>query len=185
MKKAKITIKYNNSTTTFIKDYYEDCLEEIKQDIINSGLKVKKLDKKLCIFYIKYPNGNIEEAFYMKKRIEYNDGDEITHLNEDDFIQNNQRWFTYFVKCKDGSLYAGVTTDPIKRERQHNGEIVGGAKYTQSKRPCKMVYLEENDSRITSSQREYVIRNLTKKSKEKLILESNFLEDYKKNLLKG
>lgn len=182
MKKAKMTIEYNNSTTTFIKDYYEDCLEAIKQDIINSGFKVKKIDKKLCIIYIKYPNGTIEESHYMKKRVEYNDGDEITHLNESDFEENNQRWFTYFMKCKDGSFYAGVTTDPIKRERQHNGEIVGGAKYTQAKRPCKMVYLEENNSRIESSKREYVIRHLTKKQKEKLILESSFLNDYKSNL---
>lgn len=177
-----MTIEYANTTTTFIKDYYEDCLEAIKEDIINSGFKVKKIDKKLCIIYIKYPDKTIEEAHYMKKRIEYNDGDEITHLNEDDFEESKQRWFTYFMQCKDGSFYAGVTTDPIKRERQHNGEIVGGAKYTQAKRPCKMVYLEENSSRIESSKREYVIRNLTKKQKENLIIESNFLKNYKINL---
>lgn len=174
-----MTIKYNNLTKTFIKDYYEDCLEVIKEDIINNGLKVKKIDKNLCIIYIKYPNKTIEEAHYMKKRIEYNDGDEITHLIEEDFKENNQRWFTYFVRCKDGSFYAGITTDPIKRERQHNGEIVGGAKYTQAKRPCKMVYLEESKTRIEASKREYIIRNLTKKQKEKLILESNLIKEFK------
>ena len=39
------------------------------------------------------------------------------------------------VKCSDGSIYTGATSDICRRLRQHNGEISGGAKYTASRRP--------------------------------------------------
>lgn len=91
-------------------------------------------------------------------------------------------WFTYFVKCNDGSLYAGVTTDIKKRLRQHNGEIVGGAKYTRAKRPVKMVYIEPHFSRSTSQSRESVIRKLSLKNKNILINEQNYLSIFKKDI---
>lgn len=43
-------------------------------------------------------------------------------------------WVLYIVENK-GCTYVGVSPDPIRRLRQHNGEISGGAKYTTSKGP--------------------------------------------------
>ena len=43
-------------------------------------------------------------------------------------------WSFYIIENK-GCTYAGVSPDPVKRLRKHNGEISGGAKYTQSKGP--------------------------------------------------
>jgi predicted GIY-YIG superfamily endonuclease len=43
-------------------------------------------------------------------------------------------WSFYIVQNK-GCTYAGVSPDPVKRLRKHNGEIGGGAKYTLSKGP--------------------------------------------------
>ena len=43
-----------------------------------------------------------------------------------------EKWFFYIIHNK-GSTYAGVSPDPIKRLKKHNGEISGGAKYTLSK----------------------------------------------------
>lgn len=81
----------------------------------------------------------------------------------------NIQWFTYFVKCSDGSLYAGVTTDIEKRLNQHNGIINGGAKYTQGKRPVTLAYLEKNDNRSEAQKREYIIRKLPIKKKKELV----------------
>ncbi len=43
-------------------------------------------------------------------------------------------WQLYIIENK-GCTYVGVSPDPIRRLRQHNGEIKGGAKYTTSKGP--------------------------------------------------
>ena len=45
-----------------------------------------------------------------------------------------EAWSFYIIQNK-GCTYAGVSPDPVKRLRKHNGEISGGAKYTQSKGP--------------------------------------------------
>ena len=43
-------------------------------------------------------------------------------------------WYLYVVKCADDSLYAGITTDPKRRLKEHN-ESSRGAKYTRARRP--------------------------------------------------
>ena len=47
-------------------------------------------------------------------------------------LENN--WVFYIIQNKQFT-YAGVSPDPIRRLRKHNGEISGGAKYTLSKGP--------------------------------------------------
>jgi putative endonuclease len=79
------------------------------------------------------------------------------------------KWTVYILRCADGTLYTGITTNPTKRIRQHNGEITGGAKYTRSRRPCRMVYQELAENRSLASKREYEIKRMTRKEKLKLI----------------
>ena len=81
--------------------------------------------------------------------------------------QNN--WLIYILKCEDGSLYCGITNNLEKRLKQHKGEIKGGAKYTRSHRPCKLVYKEKSASRSEASQRESVIKKMSKDEKQSLI----------------
>lgn len=66
-------------------------------------------------------------------------------------------------------MYCGITTDLQKRLRQHNGELIGGAKYTKVRQPCELVYSEQVENRSEASKREYAIKKLSKASKEKLI----------------
>lgn len=54
-----------------------------------------------------------------------------------------QTWHVYLLKCADGTLYCGVTTDPARRLAQHNGQLSGGAKYTRPRRPVCMVACRE------------------------------------------
>ena len=47
---------------------------------------------------------------------------------------SDKKWVFYIIHNR-GATYAGVSPDPVRRLRQHNGEIVGGAKYTTGKGP--------------------------------------------------
>ena len=74
--------------------------------------------------------------------------------------------YTYMLRCQDGSLYTGWTTDIEKRVRMHNEGK--GAKYTQSRRPVKLVYYETFGTKEEAMSREYAIKRLKKKEKEDL-----------------
>lgn len=75
--------------------------------------------------------------------------------------------YVYIVKCADGTYYTGYTNDLKRRIEQHNqGE---GAKYTKGRRPVKLVYSKEFDSKSKAMKREYEIKQLKRKNKLKLI----------------
>ncbi|WP_319558188.1 GIY-YIG nuclease family protein [Thiomicrorhabdus sp.] len=78
-------------------------------------------------------------------------------------------WQVYLLRCADHSLYCGITNRIHTRLRQHNGDLKGGARYTQSRRPCRLVYLESVDSRQKALRRELEIKGLSKPLKEALI----------------
>ena len=78
------------------------------------------------------------------------------------------QWFLYVLECADGTYYTGITTDPKRRLHEHNF-TKKGAKYTRSRRPSKVVYCEEYESRSKAAKIEYRFRNLTRPQKEKII----------------
>lgn len=75
--------------------------------------------------------------------------------------------YTYILRCNDGSLYTGWTNDPIKRVIAHNSGK--GAKYTKSRLPVYITYIEEFDSKEEAMSREWHIKQLSREEKEKLI----------------
>lgn len=78
-------------------------------------------------------------------------------------------YYCYILECSDGSFYTGWTTDPVRREKQHNRGI--GAKYTRMHRPVKIVYVEEMSDRSAAMKREHKIKTYTHNRKQKLIRE--------------
>ena len=75
--------------------------------------------------------------------------------------------YVYILSCADGTLYTGWSTDPARREKVHNSGK--GARYTRSRRPVKLVYMEKLPDRISAMRREYAIKQLDRAEKEKLI----------------
>lgn len=75
----------------------------------------------------------------------------------------------YILKCSDNTLYTWITTNLKKRLKQHNWEIVGGAKYTLARKPVELVYSENSENRSEASKREYQIKKLTRIKKLELI----------------
>ncbi len=79
-----------------------------------------------------------------------------------------KHYYTYMVRCNDGSLYTGFTTDVVQRVEAHNEGR--GAKYTKARLPVILVWFLEWDSEHTARSMEYRIKQLTKKQKEEIIL---------------
>jgi putative endonuclease len=75
-------------------------------------------------------------------------------------------FFCYILECADGTFYTGWTTDPPRREKQHNAGR--GAKYTSVRRPVKLIYVEELPSRTAAMKRELAIKALKREQKKKL-----------------
>lgn len=82
-------------------------------------------------------------------------------------------WSVYLLECADNTLYCGITTNLEKRVRQHNGELVGGAKYTKVRQPCKLAYSELAENRSVASKREYEIKKLTRRQKTALVAKNH------------
>lgn len=72
------------------------------------------------------------------------------------------------MRCADGSLYTGVTTDVERRLRQHN-DPKGGAKYTRARQPVALVYSEKCADRSTAQTKEAVLKKLSRQQKEALL----------------
>lgn len=75
--------------------------------------------------------------------------------------------YTYIVLCADGTLYTGWTNRLEERIQCHNAGK--GAKYTRSRLPVRLVYYEIFHTKQEAMQREYAIKQLSRKDKLKLI----------------
>ena len=76
-------------------------------------------------------------------------------------------YYTYILRCCDGSLYTGYTDDPIRREMVHNSGK--GAKYTRSRLPVQLVYTECYETKNEAMHREAEIKRLSRSEKLTLI----------------
>jgi len=75
--------------------------------------------------------------------------------------------YVYILRCADGSLYTGWTTDPQARLLAHNSGR--GAKYTRSRLPAELVHMESFSSRGEALRREAAIKALSRQEKLALI----------------
>ncbi len=79
-------------------------------------------------------------------------------------------WFVYILKCADGTLYTGITTDLERRVSEHNdGKL--GARYTRARRPVQLVYTASFLNRSEASVAEAQIKKLSRRKKQALIAE--------------
>jgi putative endonuclease len=77
------------------------------------------------------------------------------------------RWLVYLLRCRDGSLYTGITNDLPKRLKAH---AAGRAsRYTRSRLPVRLAYSEPQRSRSNALKREAAIKKMPRKLKQLLI----------------
>ena len=75
-------------------------------------------------------------------------------------------WKLYILRCGDGSLYTGITTDVEKRLEAHRRGK--GAKYTRGRTPLELVYSEECGDHSAALKRELEIKAMPREEKLKL-----------------
>ena len=76
-------------------------------------------------------------------------------------------WFVYMLRCRDNSIYTGITNNLNKRIRAHMSG--NGSKYLRGRLPVELIYKEDFLNRSTASKREIEVKKLKKKEKELLI----------------
>ena len=77
-------------------------------------------------------------------------------------------YWVYILRCADQSLYTGIAKDIERRLNEHN-KGVNGAKYTRSRRPVSLAYLEVVSTRSDALKREIDIKKLSKSAKNTLV----------------
>jgi putative endonuclease len=76
-------------------------------------------------------------------------------------------YYVYILKCNDGSLYTGITTDVERRLDEHkNGK---GGHYTRAHGAEQMLYVQKCLGRSEASKREVEIKRYTREEKLSLI----------------
>ncbi len=86
----------------------------------------------------------------------------------------SKEWYLYILRCADDSFYTGIALDINARLEKHNSGK--GAKYTRSRRPCKLIYSEKCASERNLAQiRERAVKKLSRAKKEELV--ATYIED--------
>ena len=83
-------------------------------------------------------------------------------------------FYCYILECSDGTFYTGWTTDPLRRERQHNAGR--GARYTRTRRPVHLIYVEELPDKVAALKRELAIKAMPRERKARLAQQENSLD---------
>jgi putative endonuclease len=86
-------------------------------------------------------------------------------------MQCDKDWSVYIIRCDDGSLYTGVSTNVERRFREHL-DTPRKAKFFNGRRPLEVVFHERGHSRSSAAQREAAIKKLSRVSKLRLIREN-------------
>jgi len=76
-------------------------------------------------------------------------------------------WFLYMVRCKNGQVYTGISTNVERRFAEH--QAGKGAKYLRGKGPLNLVYQKKVGTRSEALRAEIAIKNMSKSDKEKII----------------
>ncbi|MCJ7808152.1 MAG: GIY-YIG nuclease family protein [Dehalococcoidia bacterium] len=85
-------------------------------------------------------------------------------------------WYLYLLRCSDGSLYTGITTNVARRFAEHRENSGKGAKYLRGRRPLMLVFQKKLGSRSLALAVESKVRRLSKKRKEDLIRTNEHIE---------
>jgi len=80
------------------------------------------------------------------------------------------------VRCRDGSLYTGISTNVGRRFTEHQRKGATGSKYLKGKGPLSLVFEKKVGSKSLALKVEGKIKKLPKAKKERLIGVPGYIE---------
>ncbi len=86
-------------------------------------------------------------------------------------------WHLYLVRCHDGSLYTGITTNVTRRFVEHQKNSGAGAKYLRGRGPLVLVFQKKLGGRSLAMGVESKVKKLPKVRKEELIRNREHIEE--------
>jgi putative endonuclease len=86
-------------------------------------------------------------------------------------LSAQKSWWVYIVETDKGMLYTGISTDVVRRIKQHAGVSKGGAKFFRSQAPVRLCFKKKFPNRSEASKYEAYVKSL--KRAEKLLLFKN------------
>ena len=87
-------------------------------------------------------------------------------------------YYIYIVRCEDGTLYTGITTDPRRRMREHVLHRKAGAKYTKSHPVLSLEALWSTETRSEASRLDDALKQLPREKKLRLIESPSLLAEF-------
>ena len=75
----------------------------------------------------------------------------------------------YLIRCRDGTLYAGISIDVDRRFAQHQSAGHEGSKYLKGRGPLSLVFQKKLDSRSLALRAEHRVKRMSKTMKEELL----------------
>jgi len=78
-------------------------------------------------------------------------------------------WYLYIVRCRDGTLYTGISTDIDRRLAEHQRGGHAGSKYLKGRAPLTLLLQKRLGSRRLALKVENKVKKLTKAEKERMI----------------
>ena len=78
-------------------------------------------------------------------------------------------WYLYLIRCHDGTLYTGITTDVDRRFAQHQRQGATGSKYLKGRGPLVLVFQERLGTKSLALKVERRVKKMSKGRKERLI----------------
>lgn len=85
-------------------------------------------------------------------------------------------WYLYMVRCHDGSLYTGITSNVARRFAEHQENSSSGAKYLRGRGPLMLVFQKKLGGRSLALGVESKVKKLSKAKKEELIRTGKHIE---------
>ncbi|EGM68093.1 GIY-YIG nuclease family protein [Shewanella sp. HN-41] len=84
-------------------------------------------------------------------------------------IEQVSMWYLYLIRCANGHLYTGITTDVTRRFNEHQSNGPKAAKYLRGKGPLTLMYQEQVGTRSDALKREIAVKKLGRAQKLALI----------------